>query len=135
MTQLLKSVRAVEIDVPAATIAATQDTIVGRAPFTGVVTEVRMTPAATSSANGTNYRTFTLINKGQAGAGTAVVAVLAQDTTTTDDLVAFKKRTMPLGAAADLVVAEGDVLALIETVTASGLAHGEIKVAVDIQRS
>lgn len=135
MTQLLKSTRTLHADVPAATIAATQETIVGRAPYAGVVTEVRITPVATAVAAVTHFRTFTLINKGQAGAGTAVVAVLAQDTATTDNITAFVKRTMPLGAAADLVVAEGDVLALVETVSGNGLAHAELLLGVDIQRS
>jgi hypothetical protein len=88
------------------------------------------------TANATAFRTLRVLNKGQAGAGSTVVATLALDTPTTDDLAAKDEKTIPLsGTAADLVVAAGDVLVFDETVTGAGLAHTGLKVQVSISRS
>lgn len=126
----------IQATVPAATIAATQDQVIGEAPFAGTVTSVKIVPEAALTANATNYRTFRVINKGQAGAGTTVVATFATDTVTTDDLAAFDEKVIPLSAtAADLVVAAGDVLAADETVAASGIAHSGYRIIVEITRS
>lgn len=129
-------VKVIEATVPAATIAATQDQVISEAPFAGTVTKVVIVPEAALTANATNYRTFRVINKGQAGAGTTVVASFATDTPTTDDLVAFdeKELTLSVVAGATTVVA-GDVLAVDETVTASGIAHSGYRVQVTISRT
>lgn len=129
-------VRTIEATVPAATIAATQDQVIGEAPFAGTVTSVKLVPEAALTANATNYRTFRVVNKGAAGAGTAVVASFATDTPTTDDLVAFDEKVVTLSVTpANLVVAAGDVLAADETVTASGIAHSGYRIFVEITRS
>jgi hypothetical protein len=122
--------------VPAATIAATQDQVIGEAPFAGTVTSVKIVPEAALTANATNYRTFRVINKGQAGSGTTVVATFATDTPTTDDLAAFDEKEIPLSAVAGATtVAAGDVLAADETVAASGIAHSGYRIIVEITRS
>lgn len=129
--------RTLEAFVPAqGTANATQDQVIGEAPYAGTVTEVTIIPEAAVTAHGTNYRTFRVVNKGQAGAGTTVVATFATDTVTTDDLAAFDEKTIPLsGTAANLVVAEGDVLVADETVAAAGVAHGGYTIKVTISRS
>jgi hypothetical protein len=128
-------VRTLEATVPAAGAAVAQDQTVGEAPFDGTVTEVTITPEAALTANGTNYRTFALVNKGQAGAGATSVATFATDTPTTDDLVAFDEKALTLsGTAANLDVTEGDVLAVVETVAGSGVAHSGYHVRVKISR-
>jgi hypothetical protein len=128
--------RTISATVPAAGAAVTQDQTVGEAPFAGTVSEVRLIPEAALTANATNYRTFRVINKGQAGAGTTVVATFATDTVTTDDLVAFDEKVIPLSAVAGATtVAEGDVLAADETVAASGVAHSGYRIEIDISRS
>ena len=125
----------IETTVPAAGAAVAQDQVVGEAPFAGEVTGVSITPEAALTANGTNYRTFTLVNKGQAGAGTTVIATFATDTPTTDDLVAFDEKNLTLSAVADATdVAAGDILAVVETVAASGVAHSGYKCQVEISR-
>lgn len=122
--------------LPAAGAAVTQDQTIGESPVAGTVVSVRIVPEAALTAHATNFRTFRVVNKGQAGAGTTVVATFATDTVTTDDLAAFDEKVIPLSStAADLVVAEGDVLAADETVAASGVAHSGYKVIVDIARS
>jgi hypothetical protein len=129
--------RTIETEVAAqATAGTVQDQVIGEAPFAGTVTEVTIIPEAAVTANATNFRTFRVVNKGQAGAGTTVVATFATDTVTTDDLAAFDEKTIPLsGTAANLVVAAGDVLAADETVTGTGVAHGGYTIKVTISRS
>lgn len=126
----------VQATVPAAGAAVAQDQVISEAPVAGTVVEVRLIPEAALTANGTNFRTFRLVNKGQAGAGSTVVATFATDTPTTDDLVAFDEKIIPLsGTPANLTVAENDVLAADETVAGSGVAHSGYRMEVDISRS
>lgn len=123
--------------VPAqGTANAVQDQVIGEAPYAGTVSAVVIVPEAALTAHGTNFRTFRVVNKGQAGAGTTVVATFATDTPTTDDLAAFDEKAIPLsGTPANLVVAAGDVLAADETVAAAGVAHSGYKILVTIDRS
>lgn len=128
-------VRKLETTVPAATIAATQDQVIGKAPFAGAVTAAYMVPEANLTANATNYRTWQLVNKGQDGNGTTVVATFASDTVTTDDLADFDEKAYVLSVVANATdVAAGDILAVVETVTASGIAHSGYKMIVEVSR-
>lgn len=136
MTDQAPSIRELEATVPAAGAAVAQDQAIGEAPFAGTVTEVRIVPEAALVAHGTNYRTFRLINKGQAGAGSTVVASHATDTPTTDDLAAFDEKSLTLSVVAGATtVAAGDVLAVDETVAGTGVAHSGYKVVVKVSRS
>jgi len=120
-----------ETDIPAAGAAATQDTIVGEAPFDGTVTAASILPEAAVTGATATARTFTIINKGQAGVGTTVVATLALITTV--DLVAFDEKDFTLSVVANATtVAKGDVLAVAETVAGAGTAHTGGKVKVEI---
>lgn len=118
--------------IPAAIAAAAQDQTIDTVPWDGTVTSVTFTPEADITGATTNYRTFRVVNKGQDGNGTTVVASLAFSTgsvTATD----FTPKTITLSATpANLVVAAGDVLAWDETVAASGLASpgGEVRVVL-----
>jgi hypothetical protein len=117
-----------ERDVPAAAAGATQETVIGECEHGGTISSVSIIPAAAVTAHGTNYRTLTVTNKGQAGVGAVAVAAFALDTPTTDNLVAFDEKAIPLSGT--LTVAEGDVLTVAETVAASGLAHGGYTIKV-----
>lgn len=131
------NVRVIETTVPAQATAGTpQDQVVGEAPFAGTVTAVKIVPEANLTANATNYRTFRLINKGQDGNGTTVVATFATDTVTVDDLADFDERVVPLSVVAGAAtVAAGDVLAMDETVTGTGVAHSGYRAIVEVSRS
>lgn len=119
--------------VPAAGAAVAQDQTIGEATVSGQVTEVTITPEANLSANGSNYRTFRLLNKGQDGNGSTVVASFATDTVTTDDLADFDEKTITLSVVTDAKdVAAGDILAVDETVTGTGVAHSGYSVKVTI---
>ena len=128
--------RNIDTTVPAAGAAVTQDQVIGRVPFSGFVSNVSIVPEAALTANATNFRTFRVINKGQAGAGSTVVASRPTSTPTTDDLVAFDEKAITLsGTPANLQVAAGDILVADETVAASGVAHSGYKIIVEISRS
>lgn len=127
--------RFLKTTAPAAGAAVAQDQVIGEAPFAGEVVEVTFTPEANLTANATNFRTFRVINKGQDGNGTTVVASFATDTVTTDDLSDFDEKAIPLsGTPANLVVAAGDILALDETVAGTGVAHSGYSIEVVLNR-
>ncbi len=92
------------------------------------ITSVTIVPRAAITANGTNYFTLTLVNKGAANAGSTAVATRAWSATNS---VANTAETMTLSStAADLNVASGDVLSIDRTVAASGLASPRFLVVV-----
>lgn len=103
--------RTLQTQVPAVTILATTVTTAGEAPFAGTVTGVSYTAiAAVTGAASPASRTLSLINKGQSGAGTTAIATLALVGTV--NLVAYDEKAITLSVtAADLVVADGDILA------------------------
>lgn len=118
------------------TAGSVYDEVVAESHVAGVVSSVTYTPEAAVTAHATNYRTFRLVNKGQAGAGSTVIASFATDTVTTDDLVAFDEKSITLSTtAADLVVAVGDILVWDETVAASGVASPGGRVEIEIKRT
>lgn len=107
---------------------------VGTAPFDGTVTAVTVTPPSALTGANTNSRTLSLINKGQSGAGTNVVAEKAFVTGV--NAPAFDETALTLsGTAAKLIVAAGDVLAFASTHIGEGLADPGCEVRVTIARS
>ncbi len=93
------------------------------AAATGTVTNVKFQGKDTLATSNSNYVTFTLTNKGQAGAGTTVM-LAATDANTSKAtggtaITAYVPRNLTLtSTAADLAVTSGDLLIL--TVTATG---------------
>ena len=111
------------------TIAADDTFVLGPAPFDCKITSVTYTPETATTGDNTNYRTYTLVNKGAAGLGSTVIATLAL--TTGVNLVAFDEKAATVTAtAADQLVTAGDVLTWVSTHTASGLVDpgGTVKV-------
>jgi len=107
---------------------------VGTAPFDGTVESVTYTPGSTLTGANTNSRTLSLVNKGQTGAGTAVVAEKAF--TTGVNAPAFDETALTLsGTASKLVVAAGDVLAFVSTHVGEGLVDPGGEVQVKVARS
>lgn len=98
------------------TIATTSNTdIYFVAPAAGSLSGVTFTPLVALATSDTNYLTWTLTNLGQAGSGSAAM-LAATDANTTkatggSALSINTKRSLALnGTAANLVVAEGDLL-------------------------
>lgn len=116
-----------------ATATGTQDV---RAPQAGIVTAVRYVPvAAVTGAASPASRTLAITNKGQSGTGSTAVASLALIGGV--NLAAFDEADLALsGTAANLVVAEGDVLAITSSATtsATGLADPGGTYIVEIAR-
>jgi hypothetical protein len=106
----------------------------GPAPFAGKVTSVTVIcPTKLTGAN-TNSRTYKLVNKTQAGAGTTVVAEKAFLSGVNAE--ANDETALTLNAeAAKLVVAEGDVLTLESLHVGEGLVDPGCEVQVKIERT
>lgn len=119
---------------PTVTIAADNTFMVAKCPYAGTVTAVTYIPNLASTGDNTNYRTYSLKNRGAAGSGTTTVATLQLATGV--NLVAGDEKDITLSVtAADLVVAAGDVLAFASIHTASGLVDPGGLVTVTVARS
>jgi hypothetical protein len=92
------------------TIAADKTSPIARAPYDGVVSGVTYTATdPVTGAASPASRTLTLYNRGQAGAGSTVVATLALVAGV--NLTANDEKALTLSATpANLVVAAGDIL-------------------------
>lgn len=121
--------------VPATAAAADFEVALFTAPYAGTVTDARYIADTAITGANTESRTAQLINKGQAGAGTTVIASKAF--TSGNNAVAFDGTAMTLSVtAADLVVAAGDVIAFKSLhVGATGLADPGGTVEVTIART
>lgn len=113
-----------------ATIATTSTTIGYQiVPKSGTVKAVYFSAIDALAAHDTNYISFTILNLGQAGSGTAdvILATAANTTKITGGaaLAANTKRELTVhGTAANLAVVEGDRLKFIAT--ASGTLAGTV---------
>lgn len=106
---------------PARAQAATGSHGLFRAPFAGRVDAITYVSDAAITGANTDTRKVAVVNKGQAGSGTTEVA--AKQFNSTVNAVAFDETPLTLSAtAADLVVAEGDILAVVSTAVGNGLA-------------
>lgn len=128
-------VQSAQATIPATAAAVDYDQTVAEAPFAGTVTAVTYTPEAAITGANTETRTFTLVNKGQAGAGTTVVATLAM--TSGVNGVAFDEKALTLSVVAlATVVVAGDILAFVSTHSGStGLADPGGRVQVEFTRA
>lgn len=107
------------------------------APEAGSLESIEINPLVALTANDTNYITWTLVNLGQAGVGTtAMLAVSDANTTKATGGVGLginTKRALTVhGTGANLVVAQGDKLAL--TATMSGTLANTVTVPVYMLR-
>lgn len=118
--------------IPGQTAATDSDQVVARAPFAGTVTGCSILPEAAVTGATATKRTFTLVNKGQAGVGAVTLGIL--DLITGVDLVAFDEKAFTLTSPAP-TVAEGDVIAVVETHASTGTAHSGGLVTVELTRS
>jgi hypothetical protein len=127
--------KALTADAPAvATAGNDASESVGPAPFAGTVAGVTYTPSAAITGANTNSRTLKLVNKGQSGSGTTVIAELAL--TSGVNAAAFDEKALTLsGTAANKEVAEGDVLAFVSEHVGTGITDPGGEVQVRLERS
>lgn len=105
-----------------ATAGTTQSTHMNdKIRFAGVLASAIITPALAVAADPTNNRIFTLFNRGQTGVGTTSMATFTTSTAWVDNVDIAMTLS---GTPANLVVAAGDRLELVETVGGTGVAHG-----------
>jgi len=128
-------VTTIERVVPAAAAGADVETDLNAAAFAGTVSAVSYVAATALTGANTDSRTGVLVNKGQAGSGTTIVASKAFVSGT--NAAADTSTTITLsGTAANLVVNQGDVLVWQSNhVGATGLADPGGLVHVEITRS
>lgn len=128
-------VQVIERNVPAVSTAGNDDdTVLGQAPFACTVTSVQYVPEAAITGAATNNRTVSLVNKGQAGAGTTTVASLSFDNGV--NAVANDEKTITLSVtAANLVLAAGDTLLWRSIHVATGITDPGGVVRVTLSRS
>ncbi|KUN99492.1 hypothetical protein [Streptomyces resistomycificus] len=129
-------VQVIERNVPAVSTAnASDDTVLGQAPFDCTVTGVEYVAEAAITGAATNHRTFSVVNKGQAGSGSTTVASLAFDSGSVT-AAANNERTITLsGTAASLVLAAGDTLLWRSVAVGTGITDPGGVVRVTISRS
>jgi hypothetical protein len=134
MSELAPLTQKLTADADAVAKGADGSISVGVAPFDGTVTSVTYTPPATLTGANTNSRTLSLINKGQSGSGSAVVAETAF--TSGINATAFDEKALTLsGTSSKLEVKAGDVLAFVSTHIGEGLADPGGEVTVKVARS
>ncbi len=115
-------VQTIKATIPALGAAVAGDQTIGEAPFACTLTGASFTPEAAITGATATARTFTIVNKGAAGAGTTVMATLAFIDTV--DGVAFDEKSFTLSVVANATTAAaGDILAVVEAVAGGGTAN------------
>ncbi|MFJ7176410.1 hypothetical protein ACIQXA_08380 [Streptomyces massasporeus] len=127
-------VQVIERNVPAVSTAnASDDTVLGQAPFDCTVTSVEYVPEAAITGAATNHRAFSLVNKGQAGSASTTVATLAFDSGV--NATANNERAITLsGTAANLDLSAADTLQWRSVAVGTGIADPGGVVRVTISR-
>lgn len=102
----------IERVVPGLALTVDDVVAVDEVKFDGTVTAVTYAPEADVAGSGTDYRTYSLINKGQDGNGSTVVASWVTSASPDHSLTDFNEQALTLsGTPANLAVVAGDVLA------------------------
>ncbi len=122
----------IPVSVDGQATAATPDEFTGYVlPWKHKIVQVVWVPKAAITANGTNFFTLTVRNRGAAGAGTANPATRSYAATNS---VAFAPESMTLsGTATDLAVAAGEHVSVEKLVSGTGLAMPAGTVVVYVQ--
>lgn len=128
-------VRVIEANVPAVSTAnATDDTVVGQAPFDCTVTSVEYIPESAITGAATNHRTFSLVNKGDAGSDSTTVASLAFDSGSVTASANNEKAITLSGTAANLDLDEGDTLLWRSVHVGTGMTDPGGLVRITVER-
>lgn len=116
---------------PAVATASSASNPCAEAPFDGTILSCQYTPQAAITGINTNTRQLRLINKGQAGAGTAVLALLQFNAGTNG--VAFDEVDLTLQGTPTVV--QGDILAWESNAIGTGLADPGGRVQITFSRT
>jgi hypothetical protein len=106
---------------PQATAGSNLNQNVFRVDSDGTVTAVTYAPVTAITGANTNTRSVSLVNKGQSGAGSTVIATIQYNSGV--NAAAADENTVTLsGTPANLVVAAGDILQWQSTAVGTGIA-------------
>lgn len=107
--------------------------VLGVAPFAGHLTRASYLPDVAVTGPATNYKTLQVQNRGATGVGTTIMANLFL--TTGQNAPQADETVIPLsGVPANLDFVQGDVIALVSTVTGTGMTLPTGAVEVDLYR-
>lgn len=121
-----------EAELPASATGASASSTI-RVPFDGTVTSVTYAPVAAITGAATNNRTISVVNHGQAGAGTTVMATLTYNSGTNS--AAFDENTIPLsGVTGATAFLTGDILEVKSVFNGTGIADPGGTVFVEVSR-
>ncbi len=134
MTDQAPYILKLNIPTEGAATAVDDTVMLGESPYAGTVTEVTYTPDTGITGANTNTRRLALINKGQSGAGTTVVAELQFDSGVNSTTGDEKNITLSVVAGATTLVA-GDILAWFSDAVGTGIADAGGLVQVSISRT
>lgn len=123
--------RTIAENQPAVATAASDTNILGEVKQDGTVSGVSYTPDASITGVNTNTRILRVVNRGQSGGGTTLVASLQFDSGVNATAGDEKALTLS-GTPANLSVSAGDVLALESNAVGTGLADPGGLLQVDI---
>lgn len=123
--------RTIAENQPAVATAASDTNILGEVKQDGTVSGVSYTPDASITGANTNTRQLRVVNRGQSGGGTTLVASLQFDSGVNATAGDEKALTLS-GTPANLSVSAGDVLALESNAVGTGLADPGGLLQVDI---
>ncbi len=127
-------IKPLTVQVDAAAITADTSTVIGEAPFAGTVSRAAYVPAAAMTGATTQNRTITVTNRTTAGLGTTAVAALTFISGVNGVADDAKELTLSV-TAANLVVAQGDVLTFDSVHNGTGIVDPGGSVIVEITRS
>ena len=120
-----------EADLPVTPAAGTlTETVLGEVPFDATVTEVTVISEGALTAADATARTLTIFNRGQAGAGTTVIATLVTNLAGGNWVANDEKAFTLTATVANRNVAAGDVLECVETVAGAGTIRPQATVVV-----
>lgn len=125
-------VQKLEAELPASATGASASATI-RAPFDGTVTSVTYAPVAAITGAATNNRTISVVNHGQAGAGTTVMATLTYASGV--NAAAFDENAITLSAVAGATAfVTGDILEVKSVFNGTGIADPGGTVFVEVTR-
>jgi hypothetical protein len=126
-----------EINVHIGAVTATTSFPIILPPYAGILVSAKITVTTTHAVHEDDHWSFTLVNKGAAGAGTTdmILATAANSTDTTGGaaITAFVPRTLTRhGTLANYTFAAGDVAALVCTKAASAVSLAGLQLQLNL---
>ncbi len=117
------------VELPAVAAGDTSTVLVpASVPFDGYVTRVDLVPRAAITANGTNFGTITVQDKGVLGSGNTAVA--SRSWAATNSVAGTKELATLNATPANREVKAGDQLQVVHTTAGTGLALPAISVLI-----